>query len=88
MPKRVRTWTALALLVSSIRVLAADIAVPPDLQDWRGWVLQGEEFRRCPYIAGTQASDVTAFQCAWAERLVLDLDGQGGRFAQRWELFS
>ena len=75
-------------LVLSARVLAADIAVPPDLQAWHGWVLQDEEFRRCPYIAGTQATDAAAFQCAWPERLVLDLDAKGGRFAQRWELFA
>ena len=78
----------MALLAISARLLAADIAVPPDLQPWQGWVLQGEEFRRCPFVIGTQSSDARVYQCEWPERLVLDLDARGGRFAQRWELFA
>ena len=88
MPKCVRSWTAIALLTLSARLLAAEVAVPPELQPWQGWVLQGEEFRRCPFVAGTQSNDARAFQCAWPERLVLDLDARGGRFAQRWALFA
>jgi hypothetical protein len=88
MPKRVRSCTAIALLAISARLLAADIAVPPDLQPWQSWVLQGEEFRRCPFVIGTQSSDARVYQCEWPERLVLDLDARGGRFAQRWELFA
>ncbi len=88
MPNRVRSWTAVALLAVSARLLAADIAVPPDLQPWEGWVLQGEEFRRCPFVSGAQTSDARVYQCEWPERLVLDLDARGGRFAQRWELFA
>jgi hypothetical protein len=37
---------------------AAEIAVPKDLEPWRGWVLQGEEFRRCPFVASTTPTSV------------------------------
>jgi hypothetical protein len=88
MPKRVRSWPVLLLLAIPLRLLVADVAVPPELQPWQSWVLQGEEFRRCPYATGSQAADAGAFRCAWPERLALDLDAHGGRFAQRWELFA
>ena len=32
---------------------AAEVAVPKDLEPWRGWVMQGEEFRRCPFVASS-----------------------------------
>ncbi|HZF26772.1 MAG TPA: hypothetical protein VEZ88_10970 [Steroidobacteraceae bacterium] len=88
MLKRIRCWGAILLLAIPARILAADVAVPPDLQPWQGWVLQGEEFRRCPFITGNQSASAQAFQCTWPERLVLDLDTRGGRFAQRWELYA
>ncbi len=75
-------------LALSKPVIAAEVAVPPDLQPWQGWVLHGEEFRRCPYITGSASMDALAFQCAWPERLVLDLDARGGRFNQQWRVFA
>lgn len=69
-------------------LFAAEVAVPPDLQPWQGWVLHGEEFRRCPFLTGHAAADAQAFQCTWPERLVLDLTPQGGRFTQRWQVFA
>src|SRR5215813_12618474 len=88
MLKRMLCSAAILLLAISKLVLAADVAVPPDLQPWQGWVLQGQEFRRCPFITGSGSAVGDAFQCVWHERLVLDLDARGGRFSQRWELFN
>ena len=66
----------------------AEVAVPPDLQPWQSWVLHGEEFRRCPYLTGADPTNAQAFQCAWPERLVLDLDARSGRFTQQWRVYA
>ncbi|HEY7378390.1 MAG TPA: hypothetical protein VH542_06875, partial [Steroidobacteraceae bacterium] len=88
MLKRMFSSAAILLFAIPGRMLAAEVAVPPDLQPWQGWVLQGEEFRHCPFINGSGAASGGAFQCIWPERLVIDLDARGGRFSQRWEVFT
>jgi hypothetical protein len=67
--------------------------LPPSLREWQGWVLRGEEFRRCPFLASAapqpaQPIDATFFRCVWPERLTLNVDARGGSFAQRWQVFS
>jgi hypothetical protein len=80
---------AAVLLVAGLQAPAvAQVAVPKDLQDWQGWVLQGEEFRRCPFLAGSPATERDSFRCAWPERLSLSLDARGGEFSQRWQTFA
>jgi hypothetical protein len=64
------------------------VAVPPDLEDWRGWVLQGEEYRRCPFLSAAPATDRDSYRCAWPERLALSIDARGGEFSQRWQTFA
>ncbi|GAA3550104.1 hypothetical protein [Zobellella aerophila] len=58
--------------------------VPTPLQPWIGWVLHGEEQRHCPFIH----NQGEAFRCAWPTRLTLELDDDGGRFSQRWQLYQ
>ena len=44
---------ALALFVSPptlAQTTPAQTVLPPSLRDWQGWVLHGEEFRRCPFV--------------------------------------
>lgn len=81
-----------ALAFGSIVTHAQD-AVPPPLRDWQGWVLRGEEFRRCPFLASApiqpgQPIDQSAFRCDWPERLSLTVDARGGSFSQRWQIFA
>ena len=71
----------------------AQESLPPQLRDWQGWVLRGEEFRRCPFLASAnlqpgQPIEASAFRCVWPERLTLSVDARGGTFAQRWQVFS
>src|SRR3954465_348560 len=71
----------------------AQDALPPALRDWQGWVLHGEEYRRCPFLASTpltpgQPIDQSAFRCEWPERLALSVDAHGGTFTQRWQVFA
>ena len=63
-------------------------AIPHALQDWQTWALKDQEFLRCPFLAGTDASSEDSHRCAWPERLQLTVDTHGGRFAQRWEVYS
>ncbi len=67
---------------------ASPVAVPPALEGWRGWALDGQEYRRCPLLSSADAGDASSFKCVWPERLTLSLDAQGGRFAQHWQLFA
>ena len=71
----------------------AQNAIPPSLRDWQGWVLHGEEFRRCPF-ASTAATEpgepvgADEFRCVWPERLTLAVDSRGGTFSQRWQVYA
>jgi hypothetical protein len=66
----------------------SETASPRALADWRAWVLKGQEFRRCPFLAGTDASSETSHRCAWPGRLQLTVDAHGGRFTQQWQVYS
>ncbi len=84
---------ALVALAFCCPMADAQQAVPPPLRDWEGWVLHGEEFRRCPFLASAglspnQPVDPSFFRCDWPERLSLDVDARGGRFTQRWLVFA
>ena len=68
-------------------------ALPPSLRDWQGWVLHGEEFRRCPFAASAKVQPgepiaAAEFRCVWPERLTLAVDARGGTFSQRWQVFA
>ena len=83
----------LVALAFGSSVTHAQDAVPPPLRDWQAWVLRGEEFRRCPFLAATpiapdQPIDQSAFRCVWPERLSLSVDARGGSFTQRWQVYA
>ena len=77
----------LAVLISTVAASAAppfDLdSIPPSLEPWKAWVLHGQEDRFCPvsYNNGKE------YKCLWPSRLNLDLDANGGRFAQQWLVF-
>jgi hypothetical protein len=63
-------------------------AIPRALEDWQAWSLKDQEFRRCPFLAGADVSSQSSHRCVWPERLQLTVDARGGRFAQRWQVYS
>src|SRR5512134_3672493 len=82
----------LAFLTSAL-AQAADDPLPASLRDWQGWVLHGQEFRRCPFAAGDDQQpgkpiDERYYRCLWPERLTLAVDSRGGTFSQRWQVFA
>ncbi len=76
----------IALLLSllctalSARPIAPD-AIPPDLAQWRDWVLHEHPDRNCPSLYNRDER-----LCAWPSRLAMDLDEQGGAFLQQWQV--
>ena len=67
---------------------SADVYVPEDLKEWQGWVLQGEEYRECPFFFDSAASQRGNFVCAWPGRLELSVGSNGGRFTQQWTVYA
>jgi len=89
------TLLALAFCCIAISQAIAQESIPPELRNWQGWVLKGEEFRRCPFLAsslanrsGEQPLDASAYRCVWPERLTLNVDARGGTFTQRWQVYA
>ena len=95
---------AAAVLASVVSATAvAQVVVPPELAAWEGWVLQGREQRRCPFLInpglisagatngvepGGALIDDRAYRCAWPGPLQLAVDATGGHFTQSWRVFS
>ncbi|MGD9598060.1 MAG: hypothetical protein AB7G76_02205 [Steroidobacteraceae bacterium] len=82
---------AIALYVASVvatPALGADPSVPRALEEWRGWVLAGEEYRQCPWFAAPAGSPggATTWQCIWPGRLSLAIGARGGEFRQAWQV--
>jgi hypothetical protein len=76
-------------LASAAPAASPDDVIPRALADWQGWVLKGQEYHRCPFLAaGDHAPEQAAYHCVWPERLQLAVDARGGRFDQRWQLYS
>ena len=81
--------TALVLMLFfAFGAAGAPLAVPPDLESWRGWALHGAEEQRCPFIAPTNPDNSRLFRCAWPQTLSLSVNGHGGSFTQRWEVYA
>src|SRR3546814_6021872 len=82
----IRIFLALVLLALAAPAAAAprDIAIPPALRDWTGWVLHGHERELCPSLGRGSNSKA----CGWPGELQLDVDAGGARFAQRWEMIQ
>ncbi|MEO8315858.1 MAG: hypothetical protein ABI645_13825 [Pseudomonadota bacterium] len=62
--------------------------VPDPLKPWQGWVLRGEEFRDCPFLATLDPGRRESHRCAWPGALNLALTANGGQFRQSWQVYS
>jgi hypothetical protein len=68
--------------------VAGAVNLPPGLAGWEDWVLQGHEFRRCPFFATSAPGESSSHRCAWPEPLTLTVDARGGGFSQRWLVYA
>ena len=80
------TIRTLAVLLLAVVMRAHAATIPDALHDWQDWVLHGQEFRTCPWLATHGPNNESSYRCAWPGALTLDLTATGGRFEQRWEL--
>ena len=78
----------LILTVGHAVAAGPDVYVPDELKPWEEWVLEGKEYRDCPFFFNRSAIDNDDFVCAWAGRLNLAVDANGGRFSQRWTVYA
>lgn len=76
---------ALALGLQASAAPAADPYVPPELEGWIPWVLEGADTRSCPWVGGPDGGDRL---CAWPGSLELDVQRNGVAFMQSWTLYA
>lgn len=79
--------TALCLLLIA-GTATADVHVPEDLKDWQLWVLKDTEYRLCPFLFNSSATQASEFVCAWPGRLELTADTSGASFVQQWTVYE
>ncbi|MDX1516321.1 MAG: hypothetical protein R3288_05745, partial [Woeseiaceae bacterium] len=79
-----RKLSVAALCLSALPLLAAEPYVPDELDGWRAWVLDGRDYRDCPFYFNRGATERNDFLCAWPETLNLEVDDDGGEFSQQW----
>ena len=70
-----------ALLFAADEGVAQDIYVPPELEPWREWVLQGQEARLCPKVPSVERN-----VCSWPGQLDIVVNGEGATFSQTWDV--
>jgi hypothetical protein len=80
-----RIFLLLALLLSQ-SLGAQPVAVPAPLEPWRGWAMDGEEFRDCALIAGNGGGSAGDFRCAWPGELRIDASADHAQFAMSWRV--
>src|SRR6476619_6357804 len=93
-------WYSVAVVWLSLSgigsVLAQGTSVPPALEGWQNWVLEGREYVGCPFLDGVQgASSIdspsetpAARVCAWPGTLELRVDRDVAQFSQRAKLYT
>lgn len=75
-------------LLMPLSVYAAETYVPEQLEGWQEWVLDGTEYRDCPFYFNRGAEDQNDFVCAWPGRLELAVNADDGRFTQQWTVYA
>ena len=83
-----RMGFAAALLVTAGALGQPQSAVPPQLEEWRGWALDGNEHVRCPFLYASAAAERDDFVCAWPGRLEIAAQAERGTFQQTWSIFA
>jgi hypothetical protein len=61
----------------------AQVAIPPELQNWREWVLHDHPHIKCPHFLNQNSRT-----CDWPSRLDLQLGDAGGQFTLTVETFA
>ena len=77
-----------ALAFLCIGAADAQVQIPKELDGWRDWVLNDQEYRRCPFLANSDGTREENRICAWPGRLSLNVTDAGARFTQSWVSYA
>lgn len=77
----------IALLLPSA-ALPQSVYVPDELRGWTDWVLEGKEYRDCPFFFDRGAEAEGDFVCAWPGALSLEVFAGGARFDMQWRAYG
>ncbi len=77
---------ALLIMIIATCALAEPLTgeIPSELARWRAWVLHDHEDALCP----AQYNNGAVVRCQWPSQLDITISDEGGRFEQRWQIFS
>src|SRR5262245_38769470 len=74
---------------------AASESIPPPLDGWQAWVLEGHESVACPFVDGGNVGRTSGSidvpnnrVCVWPGTLDLRIDGNVAQFSQRVRLYA
>ncbi len=78
----------LTILLSSSSFSRAETVnpadIPPELSEWKSWVLHGKPEHVCPW----DYNNGEMYRCTWPSRLKVFIEPSGGRFEQELLLFA
>ena len=63
---------------------ANDSNAPPQLAQWKDWILEKHPDIDCP----RKGTDAKQRHCAWPGLLTIDINPKGARFSQTWEVYG
>ena len=72
-----------SIISPTVQAIETD-KIPPALEQWESWVLDGEEIHFCP----SSYNNGEGYRCIWPSRLNLELEPTGGSFTQNWLVFK
>ena len=72
-----------SIISPTVQAIETD-KIPPALEQWESWVLDGEEIHFCP----SSYNNGEGYRCIWPSRLNLELERTGGSFTQNWLVFK
>lgn len=86
--KSIRHVPIIFILLTTLFLCRTTVAaapyVPDELKSWVPWVLYGHEDELCPFLQGRSDEKI----CQWPGELVLELNAEGGRFAQNVDVLA
>jgi len=83
---RALALTLLGLASTVFAQTPPETSLPPQLKDWRAWVLKDLDYRACPFLAGHAPNAQNDFVCAWPGRLSVATGADGATFSVHWRV--
>ena len=69
-------------------LLAETNGIPPALEGWQAWVLDGREYVTCPYVDGGDPAQADAHLCAWPGPLDIAATRDAAKLTMKLRVFA